>query len=179
MSTYVLRNAPGSSRAWPHWPLHLFLAVLFLGPIIAPLFRATGLPLISDAGVLAHDLLTLYVCPTPELSYFVLDLPMAVCARCWGATIGLLMARALPFDRLGWMAALRSGLLGLAWPVRLLLCALPFLLWALEIGGYAQGWWFPPLWLVLINGVQAGFAAGLFFCSVWPGLWPRPAANAV
>jgi hypothetical protein len=65
--------------------------------------------------------------------------------------------------------------LALPWLLRLVMCALPFLLWPLEIVGAAQGWWFPPLWLILLNGVQAGFAAGLFFCSVWPGLWSRQA----
>jgi hypothetical protein len=75
--------------------LHLALAVLFLGPIISPLFRATGLPLLADAGLLARDLLSAYICPTPERSYMLLGLPMAVCARCWGATIGLIVARTL------------------------------------------------------------------------------------
>jgi hypothetical protein len=63
----------------------------------------------------------------------------------------------------------------LVWPQRLVLAALPFLLWPLEIIGHYSGWWFAPLWLLLINGVQAGFAAGLFFASIWPGLWPSSA----
>src|SRR6187399_524699 len=65
------------------------LAVLFLGPLIAPLFQATHLPLVADSGALARDLLARYICPTPAKSYLLLGFPMAVCARCWGATIGL------------------------------------------------------------------------------------------
>ena len=151
--------------------MHLALAVLYFGPIISPLFRATGLPLLADAGVLARDLLSTYVCPTPERSYMLLGLPMAVCARCWGATIGLLLARAL-----FWRSTRHSALqpyLALTWPLRLLISALPFLLWPLEIMGAARGWWYAPLWLLLLNGAQAGFFAGVFFCSIWKGLEVR------
>jgi hypothetical protein len=176
MTTYVLRDRLDTPRSWPLWPFNLFLTILFLGPIISPLFRASGLPLVSDSGVLAHDLLSRYICPTPDRSYFLLGFPMAVCARCWGATIGLWAARLLPVDTNHWgISVLMTHFLALPWLLRLVMCALPFLLWPLEIVGAAQGWWFPPLWLILLNGVQAGFAAGLFFCSVWPGLWSRRA----
>jgi hypothetical protein len=72
--------------------LKTLLAVLFLGPLIAPLFQATGLPLLADSGAQAHDLLGRYICPTPAKTYMLLGFPMAVCARCWGATIGLWLA---------------------------------------------------------------------------------------
>jgi len=54
----------------------------------------------------------------------------------------------------------------LARPVRLLIGALPFGLWVAEIRLWAGA----PLWLLLLNGAFAGFWAGLFFCSIWPGL---------
>ena len=69
--------------------LIVILVVLFFGPLIAPLFQATQLPLVADSGALARDLLARYICPTPARSYVLLGFPMAVCARCWGATIGL------------------------------------------------------------------------------------------
>ena len=163
-------QAHPASRVWPRWVYDLLLWVLFLGPIISPLFRATDLPLIADSGWLARDLLSRFVCPTPEYSYMLLGYPMAVCARCWGATIGLWAAR-LVFER-GQHSALLLHFRAWAWPLRLIACALPFLLWPLEIVGMAQGWWVAPLWLLLLNGAQAGFAAGLFFISVWPGMWP-------
>lgn len=160
-------------RPWPTWLFDALLWVLFLGPVISPLFRATGLPLVADAGLLARDLLATYICPTPERSYMLFGLPMAVCARCWGATVGLWAARLLvarqaaaPAPALAWFRAL-------PWPARLLLAALPFLLWPLEIVGHYGGWWHAPMGLLLLNGAQAGLAAGLFFCSLWPGLWPR------
>lgn len=136
--------------------LLLVLAVLFVGPLLAPLLQATRLPWLADSGALARDLLAHYVCPTPAKSYVLLGFPMAVCARCWGATIGLWAA---------WWAVRRRQAAGsrrqpllqrLGWPLRLLLAALPFGLWAAEIA-----WWpTAPLWLLLLNGAFAGCWAG-------------------
>lgn len=161
---------------WPFWLLNTFLAVLFFGPVASPLFRATALPLVTETGLLARDLLHTYVCPTPEYAYTLLGYPMAVCARCWGATIGLWAARLWLPARLagsGSIAAALHAFRTAPWALRLLVCALPFLLWPVEIFGTAWGWWFAPLWVLLLNGMQAGIASGVFFCSVWPGFWPR------
>src|SRR5262245_65543680 len=83
------RDAQYAIRNTRSWSLIALLLLLFLGPLIAPLFQATGLPFAADSGALARDLLSRYVCPTPGTSYALLGFPMAVCARCWGATIGL------------------------------------------------------------------------------------------
>jgi hypothetical protein len=159
------------------------LLVLFFGPLAAPLFQATQLPLVADSGALARDLLARYICPTPAKSYIVLGYPMAVCARCWGATIGLWLAWLLigrtasdhrPM-KIGWSFVIRhssfvthilGAYLALAWPARLLLGAVPFLLWVAEIS-----WWpAAPYAMLLLNGAFAGLWAGLFFCSTWLGL---------
>ena len=177
----------------------LTLAVLFLGPLVAPLFQATQLPFVADSGALARDLLSRYICPTPAKSYMLLGFPMAVCARCWGATLGLWGAwfafrRATSNEQRAtggeqarmddgvrrtviWSGSivhrpssivypLMQGYVGLPWPLRLLVGALPFLLWVLEI----NAWPAAPLEVLLANGALAGFAAGLFLCSIWPGL---------
>jgi hypothetical protein len=158
------------------------LVVLFFGPLIAPLFQATQLPLVADSGALAHDLLSRYICPTPAKSYVLLGFPMAVCARCWGATIGLwaawLLLRPPTTDHRRWysvggrwsvvsgrwsvVGGLQKGYLNWPWPVRLLVGALPFLLWVAEI----SRWPAAPYWLLLLNGAFAGFWAGLFFLGV-------------
>jgi uncharacterized membrane protein len=160
-----------AGRVWPLWPLHTILLVLFLGPIISPLFRLTGLPLISDSGLLARSLLASYICPTPQFSYLLGGLPMAVCARCWGATIGLLLGYGT--FRFWSQRPLLDRFQALAVWQRLLICGLPFLLWPLEIVLGARAGWNLPYWLILLNGIQAGYAAGLFFCSIWPGLKAR------
>jgi hypothetical protein len=178
MATAALENRRTPLRPWPTWALDAILWTLLLGPVVSPLLRATGLPLLADAGGLARELLATYVCPTPERSLALLGLPMAVCARCWGATIGLGAARLL-VGRLAHeerqeapLARALALFRGLPWQARLLLCGLPFLLWPLEIVGHYGGWLAAPLWLLLLNGAQAGLAAGLLFCSAWPGLWP-------
>jgi hypothetical protein len=158
------------------------LVVLFFGPLIAPLFQATNLPLVADSGGLARDLLSHYICPTPVKSYVLLGFPMAVCARCWGATIGLWAAwhlfRPATNDQRPTFASICSSFVVgrwsfvmqrlnsyfvLAWPARLLVGALPFLLWVAEI----NLWTAASYWVLLLNGAFAGFWAGLFFCSVW------------
>ena len=178
---YPLTRSPAHPiRAWPVWPLKAILAVLFLGPLAAPLFQATQLPVVADAGWLARDLLSRYVCPTPAKSYLLLGFPMAVCARCWGATIGLWAGWAAfrlgssdqrpttggRLSGLHFVVRRLDGYLALPWAARLAIGALPFLLWVAEISWWAAA----PLWLLLANGAFAGFWAGLFFCSIWPGL---------
>jgi hypothetical protein len=164
----------------------VILLVLFFGPLIAPLFQATQLPLMADAGALARDLLSRYICPTPAKSYVLLGFPMAVCARCWGATIGLwaawLLIRRRTNDEgrttnanlfvIGRSSVITQWLhsyLGLAWQARLGVGALPFLLWVAEIHLWAAA----PYAVLLLNGAFAGFWAGLFFYSVWPGLFDK------
>jgi hypothetical protein len=163
----------------PDWLIKAILVVLFFGPLIAPLFQASQLPLVADSGALARDLLARYICPTPAKSYFVLGFPMAVCARCWGATIGLwaawlLVGRMTNDQRrttnanlvvVGRLSAVTQWLhsyFGLAWPARLVMGALPFLLWVAEI----RLWGAAPYGALLLNGALAGFWAGLFFCSI-------------
>lgn len=156
---------------WPRWPLLVILSVLFLGPVIAPLFQATHVWLIADSGALARNLLASYVCPTPAKSYVLAGYPMAVCARCWGATIGLWAAwfvcRRSP--GLGYARMLLHRYVSFSWPTRLALAAPPFLLWVAEITQWAAA----PMVILLLNGALAGFSAGVFFCSIWPGLISR------
>lgn len=163
---------PKARMAWPLWPLQTILLILFLGPIVSPLFRLTGLPILNESGLLARSLLASYICPTPQYSYLLGGLPMAVCARCWGATIGLLAG----YASLRYWAHLQFLQRVLATPVwqRLLLCGLPFLLWPLEIVLGARTAWDPLYWLILVNGIQAGYTAGIFFCSIWPGFVRAP-----
>lgn len=170
------------ARVWPTWPLRVALIVLFFGPLIAPLFQATHLPLLADSGALAHDLLAYYVCPTPAKSYVLLTFPMAVCARCWGATLGLWLAwllvrgtkdvavytdRASALTRRSSFAVRRlRAYLTIPGPLRLGLAGLAFLLWTIEI----NAWVMAPRALLLLNGANAGFWAGLFLYSIWPGM---------
>lgn len=151
-------------QRWPAWPYRVFLVVLFFGPPAAALFIATGLPIMTDLGWLARDLLSTYVCPTPAKSYTLFGAPMAVCTRCWGATIGLWLA---------WFGVQQSqrqqslpGWFTWHWTIRLITALVPFGLWWLEI----HYWPTASYELLLLNGAIAGCAAGVFFCSLRPNL---------
>jgi hypothetical protein len=149
----------------PAHPLIWLLALLFLGPVIAPLFQATGLPVLAGSGALAHDLLATYVCPTPAKSYMLLGFPMAVCTRCWGATFGLWTAWWL-FQRSqigGRLVALVSRYLALPLGLRLALAIGALLLWTLEINTWATA----PLLILLLNGAHGGFWAAMLLGSAW------------
>ena len=166
-----------------------FLSVLFLGPLIAPLFQATGTPFLTDSGALAHDLLSYYVCPTPAKSYALFGFPMAVCARCWGATIGLWGAwfvcwlqvagrrtqphqnreqpREYPTENHpstgSWFPFLGSWFFHWPWVLRLCLALVALLLWSWEI----SAWPAAPLPALIVNGANSGFWAGLFAGELW------------
>jgi uncharacterized membrane protein len=153
--------------------------VLFFGPLAAPLFQATGLPLVAGSGLLAHDLLARYVCPTPAKSYALLGFPMAVCARCWGATIGLWAAwwlfRQLQIaDRRSQISrralALCSRYLALPLGLRLALAVGALLPWTLEI----HMWLAAPLPILLLNGAHGGFWAAMLIGSSWQDLRAAP-----
>lgn len=170
MAPTALTTVPTTSLRWPRWPLVTVLSILFFGPPVAALFIATGLPIMTDLGWLARDLLSTYVCPTPAKSYELLQAPMAVCTRCWGATIGLWIGYFLTTTPRT-APALRTWQ-SLPWLVRLCSAALPFAAWWFEINFWPSA----SLEVLLINGALAGTTAGLFFCSLWPGL--RPATRA-
>ena len=151
------------TQGWPQWPYLMFLSILFFGPPVAALFIATGVPIMTDLGWLARSVLTTYVCPTPLKTYELLDAPMAVCTRCLGATSGLwvgwfLSTRATPAPLQFWF---RLPVL-----LRFVTALAPFGLWWLEI----RFWPTASYELLLVNGVLAGMTAGMFFCSIWPGM---------
>ncbi|MFN8569710.1 MAG: hypothetical protein U0Z44_19765 [Kouleothrix sp.] len=103
----------------------------------------------------------------PQKSYMLLGFPMAVCALLGrdDRPVGRWFAFKAWARGRRWAQPL-AGYLAWAWPLRLLASALPFGLWSAEI----VGWPAAPYWLLLINGALAGLSAGLFFCSIWPGL---------
>ena len=168
--TQCLRAAHPLSRA--EQLLAAVLAVLFLGPLVAPLFQATGLPVVAGSGALAHDLLARYVCPTPAKSYMLLGFPMAVCARCWGATIGLwgawLLLRSRMRQRQEPGAERRGGrdasrLLNISWALHMALAMGALLLWIPEM----NLWPAAPLPALILNGANGGFWAGMLAGSLW------------
>lgn len=157
----VIRHLQPMQQSRPPRILTLILGVLFFGPLLAPLLQATQLPFAGDTGAFARDMLATYVCPTPAKSYMLLGFPMAVCARCWGATIGL-WAGWLLWN--GPVPIVREWYFQTHWLLRISATALPFLFWVVEI----IAWPTAPYTILLLNGALAGIFAGLLVCSIWP-----------
>src|SRR3954454_5069327 len=101
--------APSRSTAQRPWLQDLSLWVLLVGPLVAPLFLALGMPVLrpfADGIYLIGEA----VCPKVDVHLMFLDQPMAVCSSCWAAVFGLSAIRLLhgragegfgPFSRLG------------------------------------------------------------------------------
>jgi len=82
-------------RSWASGLADLVLAALVSGPIAAPFLAASGLPGLSQIGGLIYWM-GQHVCPQPELGpTLVGPHSMAVCLRCYGTVLGLVMMRVL------------------------------------------------------------------------------------
>lgn len=150
-------------------PLHwrsivadIVLAGLLLGPLAAPFLVSTTLPLLPGIGGMIYTM-GFYVCPQP--AYGLMLMPphiMAVCMRCYGVVIGLLVTRLLyawrgaddPWwlPQYGWRGATLMGILIMAYPA--------------EFAGQVFGLWDFHNALVTPFGLITGLALGLFFVPV-------------
>jgi len=157
-----MSHQSAAASQWPQWPWVATMVILFLGPLAVPAFLASGSVPLMRLGGFAHDILSTAICPTPARSYWLFGEPMGVCARCWGATIGLWLAWAIA--RRG--SALLGPFLALHWLPRLGTASLPFWLWIFEIVRLPAA----PLELLVVNGMLAGCSAGLYIASIWPGM---------
>ena len=139
-----------------HWRSRIadvVLAGLLLGPLAAPFLCAGGLPdMIYTMGM--------FVCPQPAQGLAVYDGQiMAVCMRCYGTLLGLLLTRLLYAADAGaghgWLP--RYGLRGLP-----IFAALIFA-YAAEFAGQVAGWWAFNNLVVTAAGLITGTGLGLMF----------------
>jgi uncharacterized membrane protein len=84
-----------SHRSWQSWLGDLVLLALVTGPPAAPFLAASGLPGLTQIAAIIYTM-GFNVCPQPELG-LPLAAPhiMAVCMRCYGTVMGLVMMRLL------------------------------------------------------------------------------------
>jgi hypothetical protein len=145
----------------------LVLAGLLFGPLAAPFLGAWGLP---APRAISHVIYTMgmFVCPQPALGVSLYSgWIMAVCMRCYGTVLGLLLTRLLYAASGGagrvWLA--RWGWLGL-----LIYAALIFA-YAAEFAGQIAGLWRFDNLQVTAAGLITGMGLGLMF---HPTLHARP-----
>jgi hypothetical protein len=82
-------------RPWSSWLADVVLAALVSGPFAAPFLAASGLPVLTQISDIIYWM-GQQVCPQPDMGLsLVADYRMAVCMRCYGTVLGLVLMRFL------------------------------------------------------------------------------------
>jgi hypothetical protein len=167
------------------WLQDTWLWILLVGPLVAPLFVALGLPALrpfADGIYLIGEA----VCPKPDVHLMFLGQPVAVCSSCWAAVFGLWAVRMLhgragegfgPFSRLGLASFWR------AWSVapelaRFGVLALSFAPWFVDVALWDLGLWASPQAYMMFTGFVGGLGAGALLLPAGTGARYRRAMRA-
>ncbi|MDF5706854.1 MAG: DUF2085 domain-containing protein [Nostoc sp. S4] len=143
---------------WVSLIADIILAGMVVGPITAPFLAASGVSLLGGIASIIYFMGN-HVCPQPSMG---LDLAspyiMAVCMRCYGTVIGLLITRLLYrvtggkgfywLSQYGWSGAALASVLMMAYP--------------LELAAQVFGLWSFNNYLVTPFGLITGLTWGLF-----------------
>lgn len=159
-----------TSRSVPPrlWLQDSWLWLLLVGPLVAPLFIALGMPILrpfADGIYLLGEV----VCPKVGVHMMFLGEPVAVCYSCWASVWGLWAVRLL-YGRAGEGFGLlsRVGLqpLWVRWVsaslvTKLGVLSLGFMPWALDVMLWDLGAWDSPSVYMMLAGFVGGVAAGI------------------
>ncbi|HEU5102378.1 MAG TPA: DUF2085 domain-containing protein [Roseiflexaceae bacterium] len=135
------------------------LVVLLSGPLAAPFLQAWGLLVPRTVSGIIYTM-GMFVCPQPAYGLPVYDGQiMAVCMRCYGSVLGLLLTRLLYATDGGagrlWLPHYRKRAL----PV----FAAMIFTYAAEFAGQVAGWWGFNNLVVTAAGLVTGAGLGLMF----------------
>ncbi len=150
------------------WVQDLWLWILLLGPVLAPLFMLSGQPLFQ---LIAGGIYTLgdAVCPKVDFHFMFLGYPLAVCSSCWAAVFGLWTVRLL-YGRAGEGMGLFSRLnLHRFWSrwqatppeIKLSVLVAGFLPWATDVMLTDLRIWFSPHPFMMLAGYLGGLVAAM------------------
>lgn len=136
------------------------LAGMVVGPLFAPFLSASMLPLLPGIAAIIYTM-GMHVCPQPDMGLaLVPPFTMAVCMRCYGTVLGLLITRLVYANGgTGFYWLTQYGLLG-AMLTSLLMMAYPA-----ELAAQVVGLWNFNNYVVTLFGLITGVGIGLFF---WP-----------
>ncbi len=160
-----MADEAGAPRPWLQ---DFWLWILLVGPLVAPLFVALGVPVLRPFADAIY-LLGMTVCPKPDVHLMVFDRPMAVCASCWAAVWGLWAVRLLygragegfgPLARLG-LARTWARLRAVSPLTKVSVLALGFMPWAVDVALWDMGAWASPQGFMMLAGFLGGLSAGL------------------
>lgn len=153
------------------WMQDLWLWILLVGPLVAPLFMATGWPVLRPFADGIY-LLGQTVCPKVNFHATFMNYAVAVCFSCWAAVFGLWTVRLLygrASEGFGAFDRLRLQRFWLRWqhtPLELKLgvLLLGFLPWALDVMLTDTGIMYTaPAYMMLAGYVGGIVAAMLLF----------------
>lgn len=149
------------------WLQDFWLWILLVGPLVAPLFMALGLPVLRPFADAIY-LLGMTVCPKVSFHFMAFGFPMAVCSSCWSAVFGLWTVRLLhgrageglgPFSRLG-LAPLWARWREASTITKLGVLSLGFMPWAMDVMLSDTGLWYSPHPVMMFAGFMGGLVAG-------------------
>jgi len=134
----------------------ILLGFMAAGPILAPLFRASRLPLFTPVGE-AITALGFWICPQPEMAFQLAGYPWAVCSRCYTALLGIIALRVAYARRGATFVFMERRSCAL----RLLLAVVTFGLWQLDVHAMHHGWWNGGQPTMILTGLWLGLGAGM------------------
>jgi uncharacterized membrane protein len=168
MTVWQSKSAVQQQRPLKSVVADIILVALLGGPLAAPFLASTSLPLLPLIANIIYFMGN-HVCPQPEMG-LTLSAPyiMAVCMRCYGTLMGLVLMRWLISRNTGrelyWFN--QYGIAGFCLTV-LLCLAYPAELWA-----QYWGWWSYSNPIVTIFGLISGVGLGSY---IMPLLYAKTA----
>lgn len=158
---------PRLPRVWRG--LDLLLGLMIVGPVVAPLFHASGIPLFEW---IAHGIiypLGMGFCPQDQHAVALAGQAMAVCTRCYAAIAGLFGVRlALTSDPDGrglgpwlartWRRVPTGG--------RVAFIVGTIALWQADVWAERLGWWSWDHATLILTGPPIGLAIGFLAYSL-------------
>jgi len=141
------------------------LAGLLIGPLAAPFLQAWGIFAPRTVSEIIYTM-GMFVCPQPAYGVALYDSQiMAVCMRCYGSVLGVLLTRLLHAADGGasrfWLP--RYGTWGPP------IFAVMIFTYAAEFAGQIAGWWDFNHLVVTVAGLITGAGLGLMFHPVLQG----------
>ena len=155
------------AKIW--YALDFILVLMIIGPILGPLFHASGIWLLDQ---IAHWIiypLGVWICPQDQHAIPIMGHAMTVCTRCYAAIGGLFSVRlALTSDPskkgLGsWLARIWRQLSN---KEQFIFIMSVITLWQLDIWAERLGWWSWGQGMLIATGPLVGLAIGFLFYGV-------------
>ncbi|NEQ96552.1 MAG: DUF2085 domain-containing protein [Cyanothece sp. SIO2G6] len=145
-------------RNWFSFGADFILAGLMGGPLAAPFLAAAPLPILPQIAAIIY-FMGGHVCPQPEMGLELWSPHlMAVCMRCYGTLLGLLVMRYLVGQNQGqgayWLHQYGVG----GFVLTLLLC----LVYPFELYAQLWGWWDYNNIVVILFGLVSGLGLGAY-----------------